>query len=280
VFFQEDSMKYYFNCTETRKIIGANKMIYPVPNHHPTRILDSHDFVYILEGSWSMGIELPNGEKQEMKVHPDTVVILPAWIRHFGIEKSTPDTQTLFFLASFKNGDGLVPSESPALQLDDLCIDVSGKPNAKLYFQKLLLAHLHKNDIQAFSWFLLLLCELQAAAAVMDPQTDFANKIKLIVDQHIEQGISNDDIAQKLGCNIKTAEKHFKRCFHTTIHQYLIEERIKKAGMYLEYFPEKTLREIADELHFSDEYHLSSQFKQKFGCSPLQYKKEKCFSSK
>jgi len=50
--------------------------------------------------------------------------------------------------------------------------------------------------------------------------------------------------------------------------------------MYLEYFPEKTLREIADELHFSDEYHLSSQFKQKFGCSPLQYKKEKCFSSK
>ncbi|MBP5256250.1 MAG: AraC family transcriptional regulator, partial [Clostridia bacterium] len=52
-----------------------------------------------------------------------------------------------------------------------------------------------------------------------------------------------------------------------------LTEKLKRGRTFLEYFPHMTIRDIADEMNFYDEYHFSRQFKKEYGVSPLEYKK-------
>ena len=75
------------------------------------------------------------------------------------------------------------------------------------------------------------------------------------------------------GVSVKSAETKFKELFGISIHQYILQFKIEQAVSYLKSFPEMSIKEIAFNLGFYDEYHFSKQFKSYTGYSPTEYKK-------
>lgn len=67
----------------------------------------------------------------------------------------------------------------------------------------------------------------------------------------------------------------FKAVQGQTIHQYMLEYKMKEAIAYSDIFPEISIKEIAYNLGFYDEYHFSRQFKKIIGISPSRYKKRR-----
>ena len=65
----------------------------------------------------------------------------------------------------------------------------------------------------------------------------------------------------------------FSREFHVTAKHYLETELVRRAGKQL-LFSNKTIKEIADELNFSDEFYFSRFFKKNTGIAPGQYRKQ------
>ena len=54
---------------------------------------------------------------------------------------------------------------------------------------------------------------------------------------------------------------------------YLMENKIQEAENYLLYTG-LSVKEIAAELAFSDQYHFSNAFKKHKGCSPSEFRKQ------
>ena len=74
--------------------------------------------------------------------------------------------------------------------------------------------------------------------------------------------------------SVKTAETKFKSVQGKTIHQYMLDFKIKEAISYFDIFPEISIKEIAYNLGLYHEYHFSKQFKKIIGISPSNYKKQ------
>ena len=264
-------MTCIFNVNTNRKILEANRNTYINPILHPTRTMKNHDFFYVSEGRWSVGIGnvIINAKK-------DSVVILPAGVMHYGISKCDAGTRTLFFHAALASGDGYTDRSTPENKENKIYleshIDASNKPTVKKYFENILISRTKEDDIRASAWFSLLLCELYDASHTKDTNSLLAYRIKDIIDNDLSADISNKALAADIGISTKTAEIIFKRTFGTTIHRYIVSERLKKAKFYLENFTDMSIASISESLGFYDEFHLSRQFKEEYGVSPSQVK--------
>ena len=271
-------MKCVLDVSNRRAITEARRILFPRPVYHPTRLLPSHVIFYNLCGDWTISLEPDGGECEYIHAKKDIVVTLPARVLHRGIDKCTPGTQTMFLVIPHIEGDGYTDSDEFEKGTNKLCfhtqIDAAGNKNIKNYFENTLYAHMQKDTIRAFAWLDLLLSELRDASRAVDPQALLADRIKYAIDRNLCSNYTIGDIAKELNRSTRNVEILFKKHYGMTIHQYSICERIKKAKILLDYFPDRTLRDIAEELNFSDEYHLSRRFKQYYGVSPNTYRKE------
>lgn len=253
-----------FTDTHERKITQANINFYAGPFVHPTRTMDDHDFIYLIEGGWKIG---QNGKEYHLK--PDSLLILNGKSRHYGISPCLPNTKTMYFHASFHND-----SISDTMQ-DGLCMqsftDASMNSNIKKYFSQIVNNYLKGNTRKANIFFQLLLCELSdESTSVL--KNDTSMRIKDIIHNNPEKFFTNKELARRCNLSVKTIETRFKNTFNATIHQYVLEFKIKEAMAYFENFPGISVKEVAYNLGFYDEYHFSKQFKIIKGISPSEYK--------
>ena len=266
----------YINCIfsfeQRHNITLANRNVYKVPVLHPNRYLEQHVFIYMIEGSWEIGI----GENC-YSVCKDDVIILPAKIFHHGITECEKETKTFFFHTTLQSGDGtttdtnIVPSDTRCV----LPVVISAKNNhlIKDYFSEIILSYQHENRLKTSVVFDMLLLELTETQKALSQNNDIALHIKEIIDSSLYYNISNTDIALKLCISVKTAEKRFKETYKTTIHQYILKKKLCLAQEMLKFYPDMKIYEIAEELKFSDQYHFSNSFKKQFGKSPQTYRR-------
>ena len=119
-------------------------------------------------------------------------------------------------------------------------------------------------------YFNLLLCEL-SENNLYTTDCSVATKIKNTIHSNPEKFFSNAELAKMNNVSVKTAENKFKAMFGITIHQYILNFKIEEAISYFERFPEISIKEVAHNLGFYDEYHFSKQFKKIKGASPFAY---------
>lgn len=260
-------MKNYFSMSNRHTVTEANINYYATPFIHPERTMKEHDFIYMLNGEWKFG----QGQ-EEYCLTKDTLLILGANHKHFGISPSTPNTKTMYFHVKWEEGDQCgydLPQQSTAL---NSFIDVSYNRNIKKIFHEIVSSKLRGDELRTSVLFDLLICEL-TSARIHTPDAGIAEQIKNIICRSPEKFYSNSELAKMLGISVKTAENKFKALFGTTIHRYILEFKIEQAISYFKNFPEMQIKEISYNLGFYDEYHFSKQFKSLTGVSPSNYKK-------
>ena len=257
-------MKNYFSTSNRHNITEANINFYATPFVHPKRKMNEHDFIYMLSGKWKIG---QNDEVFELT--EDTLLILSANNTHYGVTPCDANTKTMYFHVSASDFD--LANDENSVCVNSLT-DVSFNKNIKNTFQNLVNAKISGNHKKADIYFDLLLCELSENNLYTE-DTGVAEKIKNIIHAHPEKFFANKELAQMTKVSVKTAENKFKAAFSTTIHQYMLTYKTGEAISYFKNFPHMTIKEIAYNLGFYDEYHFSKQFKKLTGTSPLEYKK-------
>lgn len=88
------------------------------------------------------------------------------------------------------------------------------------------------------------------------------------IDRNFQRKITLKELAARTGCSTSYLSHHFPAEFGMPLRAYLRRLRLEKARLLVE--RGLTLKEIAAETGFYDEFHLSKAFKQFFGVPPSQ----------
>ena len=123
----------------------------------------------------------------------------------------------------------------------------------------------------------ILLMEILGALATKESEKslpDYITKALRYLTEHIEQTTTVAELATL--CNISEVyfRKQFKSCVGVSPCEYRNALRLSRAKSYLEY-GEISVQEISHMLGYSTVSHFIKEFKQRYACSPLQYRKMK-----
>ena len=260
--------KNVFSRKSIHTIIDANINFYTAPFVHPKRNMREHDFIYLLGGEWSLG---QNGTTYELK--EDSLLILFAGNTHYGVTPCKAETKTMYFHVSCEAGDFFGEPESEHSFIDTLT-DASHNKSIKKLFSEVVNAKLSGEQRKADLYFELLICEL-TSQKMRFKGNNVPKKIQNAIHSYPERFFSNTELADMMNVSVKTAEFKFKSTFGKTIHQYMLDFKISEAMSYFDRFEEMSVKEVAYNLGFCDEYHFSKQFLKHTGMSPSKYKKSK-----
>lgn len=99
------------------------------------------------------------------------------------------------------------------------------------------------------------------------------NAIKKMLDSHLyERDISLKNISNKLCLSQTQVINIFKKTFNMTPYQYFSKKRIEIAASML-LNSNMQIKEIAEQLNYSDQPYFSNAFKKVMGVSPENYRK-------
>ena len=94
------------------------------------------------------------------------------------------------------------------------------------------------------------------------------------MENHLEEEISTEDVAQNCFCSKSTLEKLFRCINHITVHDYLVRRHMMKAARLIHCEPDKNLLDIALQYGYSSNESFTRAFKQIWNCKPSEFRKQ------
>jgi AraC-like DNA-binding protein len=91
------------------------------------------------------------------------------------------------------------------------------------------------------------------------------------IDLHYTEALDASSLAEAVGKSASQCSRLFMQAYGVTPYRYLLGRRISLARVLLE-SSSMSVKEIAAQLSFCDEYYFSNLFKQKVGVSPAAYR--------
>lgn len=98
-------------------------------------------------------------------------------------------------------------------------------------------------------------------------------KIKAYVEEHLEERISTQFLADLVGLSAGYFCPAFKNAMGITPQAYVMQQRLKRAQHLLASATDLALNEIAFSCGFTDQAHLNNRFKAAYGASPGTWRK-------
>lgn len=98
------------------------------------------------------------------------------------------------------------------------------------------------------------------------------NKSKVIMLEHLQEGITLEEVAQRVAMSYSWFRRIFKQYTGFSPHQYLLELKIQKAKDLLT-TTNMSIKEIAFSAGFDNSEHFSSVFRNKTQLTPVSYRK-------
>lgn len=268
---------YQFALNTWRQITDAVELTYNNGALHPNRDKPTfHDFVYMTEGFWDFTLD---GVTYD--VCPGDVFILPAGTVYTGVSPCTPGTKNTFIHTTFAEGDrrcgAAEKGGASSIRLNPV-IHCQNDPMVKDLFDEIQLTHAsdmaQKEQIQSVL-FQALLCYLyRCDRKTIVRNHDIVDESLAILKQSPHMFYKESEIAAMLFVSVKTLRNGFKKRYNKTFYRYQIDYKLEQAFLMLVNHPDIKVYEVAYELGFCDEFHLSKAFKNKFGISPNSCKKK------
>ena len=255
-----------------RQISAANYIYYADGCPHPDRIMQEHDFVYMINGEW----EILQNEVPFTAMNDD-VFILHAGQHHSGNKNCTPGTRTIYFHISCSPQDSFIGNAPFHGSTLPPLIHCSSFPRVKLLFQELISVRLSPSpnkDRKINALFDLLLLELQDSCAQNSHTQDtLLTQAITLTAQNPQKFYKTSDMALLLGVCPKTLNQRFREAYAKTFYQYQMEEKIHLVQQFLLDYPDSKLQTVALNFGFYDEFHLNKIFKKHTGTPPGLYRK-------
>jgi AraC-like DNA-binding protein len=104
------------------------------------------------------------------------------------------------------------------------------------------------------------------------PLPPVVQKLHKLLDAHLEKKIDFARISKEIAYSQAYIVRLFKKHMGVTPHEYILRRRIETAQLLLRHST-LSIKEIAERLVFSDQYHFSNYFKKCLGMSPSQFRK-------
>ena len=98
-------------------------------------------------------------------------------------------------------------------------------------------------------------------------------EIKEYLDKNFTSSPTLHQLAGRFGLNVTYLKEIFKECFNIQPHRYIILKRLEESKKVLSETNLK-VNDVAMSLGFASSSKFSQAFKQKYGCSPMQFRKD------
>ena len=98
-------------------------------------------------------------------------------------------------------------------------------------------------------------------------------QVQEYLQTHFAQAITNRELADLVGYHEYYLNRIFNAATGQSLHRYLLNVRLNRAA-YLILNTDLELQAIPEQVGFGSYPHFSGYFKQVFGCSPAQYRKQ------
>ena len=99
------------------------------------------------------------------------------------------------------------------------------------------------------------------------------NEIDMYIEKHASEDIRLPDMAKKLGRSVSTISQFLRNNYQTSFKGLLLDARLRIAEKMWRDDPGATVAEVAFASGFCDQFYFSRRFKEKFGLSPMKYRK-------
>lgn len=291
-------MNYFFELSETRTITEANYNTFVRPALHPDRIMQEHDFLYILDGHWEIMLEpkseasscgrtLSDGQTDTpaipqcelIQAQTGDLVILPAQIHHYGTALCSPNCKNMYIHASLASGDHLPsqnhePAADGAFILLPSIIHCAHNTAISDYFSEIITVCWSDSPWKfrkLSCLFDLLLCEIkeqQDKTPAASKHIAFVDSVAKFLQANPQTFFTTSEIASRFYVSERTLNNRFHEVYHKTLYTWQMEQKLEMVRQFLRATPGITLRETASNFGFYDEFHLSKAFKKYFGVSP------------
>lgn len=257
--------------------IGPYTTYPPHKEHHPRpfksvatgRLLNEYQIIYITKGYG----EFTSGDKK-YNVIPGSILLLFPGVRHSykpKFEVGWTEYWVGFQGSYFKNliEEGVISIRKPIYYIGYhhtllslfLSIFDEVKRQKPLY------------QFRIGSKIMMLLAEVLSYAKLEvqhDQSHAIVERAKHIFNSHVYGFIEVDAVANEIGISRSYLCEVFKSYTDMTPYQYFIHTKINKAKELLE-IGESSIKEVAFELGFEDQYYFSRLFKKKTGVPPSQW---------
>ena len=274
-------MRISFEIAGNHKIESANYVTNVVPMLHPDRVLDVHDFLYILDGTWEI---YENNTAYEMG--KDDLLILSAGNHHYGKKPSSAGNKHMYIhlyqenrkrSSSKRAGSTDIPSST--LTSNSPLFHCASNPRIKQYFKEIIATHLSDNpsitqemkDEKISLLMGLMLWEMSSLQKSLESKPKHSELISEIIDllqTNPHHMYTTEEIADKFYVCSKTVSNMFKGAYDVTFYSYQMNMKLEMVRQYLSDHPYETLASAARNYGFYDEFHLGKAYKKKFGFSP------------
>ena len=88
-----------------------------------------------------------------------------------------------------------------------------------------------------------------------------------------KEDITLASVAKKLGLSTRQTSRVIMKHYKSTLSELVTNQRLNVASLML-LSGEHSISEIVEKVNFSSESYFYSQFKKKYGMTPLKYKRE------
>ncbi|MCM3442869.1 helix-turn-helix transcriptional regulator [Metabacillus halosaccharovorans] len=268
--------------------IEGNLTTYKRGQRHPDRYnLGFFDVIIMKEGSLYIG-----EEHEQWKLLSHDVLVLEPNKHHFPVEPCTEDTE--FYWFHFQTKDKwCVQKEQKPLEPDQPVPTLHfhsenntvhlpkhqklGNPNELFNRLDILLKSTVKIRSLAF-WetqqiFMQVLQSLENDQQNQSSHVKLAEQIEIYLKQHYKEPITNKSLAAQFHVHENYLARCMKAAFHCTPLEYLSNYRIEQARLHL-LKTDLPLHLISEEIGFTRLSYFSQCFKNKYGVSPANYRKQ------
>lgn len=240
---------------------------------HPDRIMQEHDFLYLLDGEWEIW-----EDGQCFRMEKDDLLILKAGSHHYGKKPCNAGNRHMYFhvlpTPGERSGESTISGgeELPSL------FHCGGTPQLRRYFQDLIAVYWSGGEQREAQLSLLTnlilntLIELAGSSnqgIAGDPLVEQACRRLRSTPQRM---FTSGEMAAELYVCARTLNNRFQKALGQTFCSYQMELKLRMVQQYLRCQPKATLAEAAENFGFCDEFHLSHAFRKQFGITPSAYR--------
>ena len=265
--------------TLDRRVTLCGTNVYPKPSIHDDRVMEEHNLLYIFSGEWEIG---QDGIAYQLR--SGDMMLMRAGSHHYGISPCTVNMRNMFFHFTHMNADQYAVPLSPAeVQsfADGLTVCLPtvihcGSNNAVDVIARNIINVFwsHREDCERTLSLNLncLLSELSYMARNnISPAEEWITRLLQEIRMNPSRFITPEEAAREAHMSVRTMSSRFKKITGKTLHEYKLSVKLEMSynalctGHY-------TVKEVARNFGFCDQYYFSRIFKKVYGHSPSEIK--------